>query len=217
MSILPLVTTSLAFSVGLGWLNNFIIEKLSEDADVARPFKWAIYLITFMGVFTALSYSERIIADIVFTTFLIMVGGIDHLTKSIVVVTIYVGGGLSAVMAIIYGLPLLDALLGGVLGFFLYLAIYWVAKLFYKREAFGYGDVMLMGAIGMFLGPWHTVLAGVMTFYVALVFIVIQKIVGKLLSRHTEIAFAPYMAVAAWLVSLFGTQIVELYITLFMV
>lgn len=217
MSFVPLMVASLALALPLGWLNNFIIEKLSEEAVVTQRFKWAIYLVTFVGVFASLSYSERTIADLLFVTFLIMVGGIDHLTKSIVVMTIYVGGVLSAVLAFAYGMPLLEVLLGGAVGFLIYLAIYWLAKVFYKREAFGFGDVMFMGAIGVFLGPWNTVLAGLMTFYVALVFIVIQKIVGKLLSRQTEIAFAPYMAVAAWLVSLFGTQIVELYITLFMV
>lgn len=217
MGLFQVVSIALALTAGLGTLNNFIIEKLSEDVVVSKQFKVSIYLITLIGVIASLKYSDRMVADILFATFLIIVGGIDHLTKSIVVLTIYVGAALFAGLSLYYGMALFEVVIGGMIGFLLYLAIYLVAKLFYKREAFGFGDVMFMGAIGVFLGPWHTILAGLMTFYVALVFIVIQKLVGKLLSRQTEIAFAPYMAVSAWLVSLFGTQIVELYLTLFMV
>lgn len=217
MSLLPLLLIAIGIAAALGTLNNFIIEKLSEDVVVSKYFKASIYLITLIGVVASFKYSDRMVADVLFATFLIIVGGIDHLTKSIVVVTIYIGVALFAALSLYYGMPLLEVFIGGVIGFFLYLAIYLIAKLFYKREAFGFGDVMFMGAIGVFLGPWNTILAGLMTFYVALVFIVIQKLVGKLLSRQTEIAFAPYMAVSAWLVSLFGAQIVELYLTLFMV
>lgn len=217
MSLLPLLLIAIGIAAALGTLNNFIIEKLSEDVVVSKYFKASIYLITLIGVVASFKYSDRMVADVLFATFLIIVGGIDHLTKSIVVVTIYIGVALFAGLSLYYGMPLLEVFIGGVIGFFLYLAIYLIAKLFYKREAFGFGDVMFMGAIGVFLGPWNTILAGLMTFYVALVFIVIQKLVGKLLSRQTEIAFAPYMAVSAWLVSLFGAQIVELYLTLFMV
>lgn len=217
MSLLPLLLIAIGIAAALGTLNNFIIEKLSEDVVVSKYFKASIYLITLIGVVASFKYSDRMVADVLFATFLIIVGGIDHLTKSIVVVTIYIGVALFAGLSLYYGMPLLEVFIGGVVGFFLYLAIYLIAKLFYKREAFGFGDVMFMGAIGVFLGPWNTILAGLMTFYVALVFIVIQKLVGKLLSRQTEIAFAPYMAVSAWLVSLFGAQIVELYLTLFMV
>lgn len=215
MNLIPIVS----FIIGLllGKINNWVIEKLSEEAEIKRSFVFSIYLLTVLSVFAAVYYSERAIADIVFASFLIIVGGVDHLTKSIVVFTIYVGGILSAALSLYYGMPLIEVVIGGVVGFALYLAIYWVAKLYYKKEAFGFGDVMFMGAIGVFLGPWFTLLSSLLTFYVALVFVVIQKIIGKLLSRQSEIAFAPYMAVAAWLTSLFGAQIVELYLILFMV
>ena len=215
MSLIPALL--LALGMVLGTFNNWVIKQLSDEVKVTRPFKLVVYLLTVSSIFLSVAYSDRVVADVFFASFLIIVGGVDQLTKSIVVFTIYVGGFVSAALALYFGMPLTEVLLGGVVGFILYLIIYLVAKQIYKKEAFGFGDVMFMGAIGVFVGPWFTLLASMLTFYVALAFIVMQKIIGKLLSRQSEIAFAPYMAVAAWLTSLFGAQIVELYLTVFMV
>ena len=44
------------------------------------------------------------------------------------------------------------ALLGGVIGFFTGYVIYAVSYYAYKEEAFGFGDVLLLGVIGLFFG-----------------------------------------------------------------
>ena len=222
----------LANGMLLGRLAIYLIEWLSieEDDEVedaaedVQAFKKKAFLglaltlaLMLIAAVAVLKWSQRPAADLFFSFFLLVVGGVDLKTKTIVVPSLYIGGGISAVLAFFSGMPLSDILIGGAVGFGVYFAIYAVAKLWYKREAFGYGDVLFMGAIGLFLGPWMTLLASFLTFYVALVWIVIQKIVGRFISIKSEIAFAPYMAVAAWLTALFGNKIIELYLKLFMV
>ena len=222
----------LASGMLLGRLAIYLIEWLSIDeeneAELSDADMQAFKKMTFVGLavtlalmmasaIAVLKWSEKPAADLFFSFFLLVVGGVDLKTKTIVVPSLLIGGGISAVLAFASGMGIMDIALGGAVGFGVYYAIYAVAKLWYKREAFGYGDVLFMGAIGLFLGPWMTLLAGFLTFYVALVWIVIQKTIGRILSVKSEIAFAPYMAVAAWLTALFGNQIIELYLRLFMV
>jgi len=40
-----------------------------------------------------------------------------------------------------------EHLLGAIIGFIAYLEIYFLARLLYRKEAFGFGDVFLMGSI----------------------------------------------------------------------
>ncbi len=197
-----------AFNIGL-------IRYFSEGEKISKAMGVVISILTVISLYTAFNYSDRPIAEIVFATLLIITGGIDYKTKTIVTGTIYLGGLLAAGISMFYGKEPLDMLLGGISGFAFYLAIYFVAKAYYKKEAFGYGDVIFMGAIGVYLGFWHGLLASVMTFYVALFFVLLFAIVGKFLSRKAEIAFAPYMALSAWIVSIFGDKLVELYTKIF--
>ena len=201
----------------LSAFNISIIRYFSEGEKVSRIMVTVIICLTLISLYSAFNFSDRPIAEVVFATLLIITGGIDHNTKTIVTGTIYLGGLLSAIISLFYGNDPLDMLLGGVTGFAFYLIIYFVAKAYYKKEAFGYGDVIFMGAIGTYLGFWHGLLASVLTFYVALLFILLFAIIGKFFSRKTEIAFAPYMAISAWIVSIFGDSLIALYTNLFII
>jgi leader peptidase (prepilin peptidase)/N-methyltransferase len=46
------------------------------------------------------------------------------------------------------------ALLGGAIGFLAFLTVHLVGEKIFKREAMGFGDVVLLGGIGAWLGPW---------------------------------------------------------------
>ena len=107
--------------------------------------------------------------------------------------------------------PIVNHLFGFAVGFGIYLAIYFLAKAFYKKEAFGFGDVELMGSIGLILGLRGSVEALFLSFYIAVLGIIILKIVGKATERRMEIPFGPYMCLAAFLVSLFEQPIYDLY------
>lgn len=162
-------------------------------------------------------YSNHLAEDLVVIVFLAIVGLIDYHTKTIVDGMMYIGAILFAILSIVKGLELQALLLGGVVGLVSYGSIYVVAKFIYKREAFGFGDVMFMGVIGIYLGVKLTLLAALLTFYVALVWILINKIVGSVLKREMEVAFAPFMAISCIITMMFGDEIIQLYMNLFMV
>jgi len=104
-----------------------------------------------------------------------------------------------------------EHLLGAAIGMGVYLVIYLSARCLYKREAFGFGDVLLMGSVGFFLGKTHVVTAVIMPFYMALASIIIMKLLGGKIKRKKEIPFGPYICGAAFVISLFGNQIKDFF------
>ena len=202
-------------SVILSLINIGLIKAFSEGEVIGKTMKGVITLLTIVCVYMAMRFSIRPIADLIFGCLLIVTGGVDYKTKTIVVGLTLLLGFLAAGTSLFYVSPSFDPLWGGVFGFGFYLAIYWGAKAYYKKEAFGYGDVIFMGIIGVYLGFQNAVLASLMTFYVALLFVVVFSIIGKLTSRKAEVAFAPYMALSAWIVSYYGKNLIELYVNLF--
>ncbi|MDR2938733.1 MAG: prepilin peptidase [Clostridiales bacterium] len=102
-------------------------------------------------------------------------------------------------------------LLGAAIGFAIYFLVYFGAKLAYKREAFGFGDVILMAAIGLVLGVRDTVLTSLLAFYLCLIMIIITRALGKRIKLKQEIPFGPSMCIAAFITALYGQQIYGLY------
>lgn len=108
-----------------------------------------------------------------------------------------------------------DYLLGGAIGFGAYLLIYLLARLVYREEAFGLGDVLLMGSAGFFFGKNEVIVAAIMSFYIAVFVIVIRKFLGGQIKRKDEIPFGPYICIAVFITSIFGVQIIDYIKTLF--
>lgn len=102
------------------------------------------------------------------------------------------------------------AALGGAVGLAFYGSIYLLARLLYRREAFGTGDVFLLGAIGVFLGPWKTLLTGILAFYCCLLFLLFCRLAGRRLRRNLELPFGPSVCAAAFAVSLAGDSMLAL-------
>lgn len=162
-------------------------------------------------------YSDHLVEDLLVIVFLTIVGLIDYHTKTIVDGMMYIGAILLAILSITKGVSIPALLLGGAVGFVSYGSIYVLAKVIYKREAFGFGDVMFMGVIGIYLGVKLTLLAALLTFYVAIIWILVNKVLGSVLKREMEVAFAPFMAISCIITMVFGDKIIQLYMNLFMV
>lgn len=96
---------------------------------------------------------------------------------------------------------------GALVGFAFYAAIYYISKMVYKKEAFGFGDVILLSSIGLVLGVKKTILVGFLSFYVALICILLTKFKNRKISLKTEIPFGPYVCFSAFLVSIYGNEI----------
>jgi len=145
---------------------------------------WSMLIITFF-----IDLEHMVVSDAVLFTFLPFV----------------------AVYLLFTNAPWLYHVLGLVVGFAVFLAIYIAAKRFYGKEAFGFGDVMLSGAVGAFLGWDRAILVLILSFIIAFVVIVFLRIVGKQLKREMEIPFGPFVCVAAAIASLYGNEIIQLY------
>ncbi len=142
----------------------------------------------------------------------------DHMIIADAVLYFFTAAGLFAIIMSrgFSAESLADNVLGLVAGFLIYFVIYVVAKAIYKKEAFGFGDVMLMAASGVFLGFKYTVLAAVLSFYTALIAIGIMKLIGKKIKVSEEIPFGPYICISVFIVSLYGNKLMEIYFNIIM-
>jgi leader peptidase (prepilin peptidase)/N-methyltransferase len=95
--------------------------------------------------------------------------------------------------------------IGLVAGFGLLYAVAEIGELAFKKEAMGFGDVKLMGAIGAF-GGWHAV------FFTVLISSLLGSVVGISLvllkgrEWQSRIPFGPYLALAAVLWFIWGAD-----------
>ena len=104
-------------------------------------------------------------------------------------------------------------LIGGAL----YGIIYLIARLIYKREAFGLGDVYLIAIISALMS-YRTILVALFSpFYIAPVFLLLKLIIERSstnLKLKSEIPFGPYICLGAWVTYLYGDALVDLYLNL---
>ena len=109
--------------------------------------------------------------------------------------------------------PAKAAIAGAVLGYLSLFSVNWVFKQIRGKTGMANGDFKLLAALGAWLG------------YKALLPIVlISSFVGAILGslfllwkgrdRDTEIPFGPYLAIAGWIVFLWGNTIIETYLHL---
>jgi len=108
--------------------------------------------------------------------------------------------------------PLVSALVGAVASAGLALVIALVYQRMRKTEGFGMGDVKLLAAIGIFLGPF-----GLMVFFLgsamgAIWGLVAARSTGR--SIRAAFPFGPFLAIAAVLVTMGGPAVWAWYVTL---
>jgi leader peptidase (prepilin peptidase)/N-methyltransferase len=105
---------------------------------------------------------------------------------------------------------LLGALVGAALGWGLLWLIAIGGRLAFRREAMGFGDVKLMGAVGAFLG-WKAVLFSIVasSFVGSLVGLTLVIVGSK--GMRSRIPYGPYIALAALLWIFWGPSMWEAY------
>jgi leader peptidase (prepilin peptidase)/N-methyltransferase len=105
------------------------------------------------------------------------------------------------------------AAIGGAFGFGLLWLVALLGKLLFKKEAMGFGDVKLMGALGAFFGVKAVCFILFFSSVLGALFGVFFIITGKRkLGRH--IPFGPYIVFAALVWLLWGPKIVDWYLML---
>ncbi len=102
------------------------------------------------------------------------------------------------------GAPVIDHAIGAAAGYLAFVAIAWLYQRLRGRDGLGKGDAKLLAAAGTWLGwqalPDLVALAAGGAVLVALV----GALCGRGPSAVTRIAFGPYLALAFWLLWLFG-------------
>lgn len=91
---------------------------------------------------------------------------------------------------------------GLIVGSLMFFVITIVGGFIFGKETMGFGDVKMMGALGLFFGLQGIIAVAILSFLIAAIFSIVLLIVQKI--RHKElieyIAFGPFIVVAAFIV-----------------
>ena len=149
---------------------------------------------------------------IVLSCFLVALSGIDlrtqYLPDSLTLPLLWLG--LIASTDNLY-MPAKPALIGAALGYLSLWSVCWVYKQFTGKQGMGHGDFKLLAALGAWCG-WQGVLP------IILLSSLVGAIIGTVWLRlqkqdnSTPIPFGPYLAIAGWIVFMWGEQLVDGYL-----
>jgi len=141
----------------------------------------------------------------------------DVLTKSLMLVgvlgSLFVPGLVDGFASLPARVPaaagsLIFSLWGLLVGMGLTWAVRYLARLAFRREAMGFGDVKLMGGVGAFLG-WDGAL---LTFFLGCLCGAVGGSIQKQFSKDPFVAFGPYLALAA-VITLFFKDPILFFLT----
>lgn len=93
----------------------------------------------------------------------------------------------------------LNMLLGGVIGAGVFLAITAIGGLIVGKEAMGFGDVKLMGALGLYFGFSNILVISVLSFLIGAI-ASIALIVTKIKKTDEYIPFGPFIVISTFIV-----------------
>jgi leader peptidase (prepilin peptidase)/N-methyltransferase len=110
--------------------------------------------------------------------------------------------------------PLVDALIGMLVGGGIFLLVALLAQLILKREGIGGGDIKFMAMIGLFIGWRLTILSILLSIYSG-------GLIGGLLllfgikKRSDAIPYGPFIALGTFLSILYGNDLINWYVQTF--
>ena len=93
-----------------------------------------------------------IVLDVLFFAVLLEIAYVDYKTHYIYDLHLIVALLVAAIKLLFGSGDWIDALGGAAMGFALGYIMYKLAYLYYKEEAFGFGDVLLLGVLGFYYG-----------------------------------------------------------------
>ena len=106
------------------------------------------------------------------------------------------------IFAFLYGLSdvaiTLNMLLGMLAGAGIFLLITLAGGLFYGKEAMGFGDVKLMGALGLYFGLSNIIIITLLSFLIDAILSIIL-LVSKIKKSNEYIPFGPFIVIATFI------------------
>ena len=176
---------------------NYILMLITSAIYVA--------LLYFYGIHNTIIANLNLIKYMILTPMLLSAFIIDFKLQIIpnrLNLTIFEVG---LVFAFLYGLSdvsiTINLALGAVTGAGIFLAITLIGGAIYGKEAMGFGDVKLMGALGLFFGWINMIIISLISFLLAAVISIIL-IVTKLKKANEYIPFGPFIVIATFIVML---------------
>lgn len=96
----------------------------------------------------------------------------------------------------------LEMWLGMVLGATIFIVLTILGNIVFKKETMGFGDVKLMGALGLFFG-WRNIIAiSILSFFIAAIFSLVLILKNKIKKQNISefIPFGPFIVLATFIV-----------------
>ena len=100
----------------------------------------------------------------------------------------------------------IDMLLGSLLGAGIFLIITLIGGIIAGKEAMGFGDVKLMGALGLFFGWKNMIIISLISFLLAAIISVILLLTKKK-KRDEYIPFGPFIVIACFIVMIVPSDV----------
>ena len=199
-TLVELLTALLFLAIFMKWTAPAAMHMLPIPHPLIIPVYWLFLSGLVLGTFV--DFEHFIIPDSV------TIGGM------------VAGPVLSALVPALHGKAvwwqgLLSSCIGLALGFGLLNVVAWIGTKAFKKEAMGFGDVKLMGAIGAFLG-WQAVL------FTVFISSVLGSVCGLFLiafggvKLQSRIPFGPYISAAAAIWVFWGPALFNAYVRLMM-
>ena len=197
-TLVELLTAMICLTVFMKWAAPVAMHMLPIPHPLLIPVYWLFLAGLILGTFV--DFEHFIIPDSV------TIGGMAA------------GPLLSALVPVLHGKELwwqglFSSCIGMAVGFGLLYAVAEIGTKAFKKEAMGFGDVKLMGAIGAFLG-WKAVL------FTVFASSLLGSLVGLLLMAfggvklQSRIPFGPYISAAAMIWVFWGHALVDAYMKL---
>ena len=109
--------------------------------------------------------------------------------------------------------PLVDAVIGAMLGYLSLWSVYWLFKLATGKEGMGYGDFKLLAALGAWFG-WQAIPLIILLSSFVGAALGIAILIARRKGRDTPMPFGPYLAGAGLLTLFFGDTLIQHYLHL---
>lgn len=186
-------------------------RKCKAPISAQYPLVEVITALLFVACVWNFGFGWQGFGAIVFTGFLVALSGIDLRTQllpdQLTLPLMWLG--LIAASDSLY-MPAKPALLGAMVGYVSLWSVWWLFKQLTGKEGMGHGDFKLLAALGAWCG-----LAGILP--IILLSALSGAIIGSIWlaakgrDRATPIPFGPYLAIAGWIVFMWGDELIGAY------
>jgi leader peptidase (prepilin peptidase) / N-methyltransferase len=170
--------------------------------------------VAFAALYLYFGFSATLWVSLIYAAFTIVIFVID-MEHQLILNGILIA---ACVMAIVVSLfhsqialspNLLHAIIGGVVGFLIFLVVYVVSQ-----GGMGEGDVKLGAFAGLVTG-WPNIIAAVIMSWILGGLVAIGLLVFRRKGRKEAIAFGPFLALTTFITFLWGHQLIDWYLGIF--